>query len=318
MARSAKKNASPAENWLSTPRDCRSEDVESETDPEDFILEEVQSGRADETIRGEAAQWPVGPSAGRNEMATSEAKRTNADAEPAKAVPEPTSRGDSEALQRARRALAEERQRNADLATRITDLRAELREQPNKAEETLARTLKEQEAEFAAALRERDEGLRDRETELKKQLGDRYEKRKAELSKEFDERQAELEDHLVALEMRLDVREDELREQAGRREAKLEDRIRELQEQLADAKLGTNEASARKKSRRRAGSRNGAPDVNEVSFEQLRELGLSVTQSARVIAYRETRGGFDSLDELDEIPGFSKETRGTVKGLLGI
>jgi DNA uptake protein ComE-like DNA-binding protein len=35
-----------------------------------------------------------------------------------------------------------------------------------------------------------------------------------------------------------------------------------------------------------------------------------------VIAYRDTRGGFDSLDELDDIPGLPKETRGTLKGLL--
>ncbi|HEY6771302.1 MAG TPA: helix-hairpin-helix domain-containing protein [Solirubrobacterales bacterium] len=212
--------------------------------------------------------------------------------------------------------LAEERERNAELARRISDLQAELRAQADQAEETLARTVKEQEAEFAAALRERDEALRERETELKQQLSDLYEKRKAELRKDFDDRQAGLEDQLAALEMRLDVREDELREQAGRREAKLEDRIRELQEQLADAKLGTHEATGSKKQRRRGGSKNGAPDVNEVSFEQLRELGLSVTQSARVVAYRETRGGFDSLEELDEIPGLPKDARGTLKGLL--
>jgi DNA uptake protein ComE-like DNA-binding protein len=50
-----------------------------------------------------------------------------------------------------------------------------------------------------------------------------------------------------------------------------------------------------------------------MSFEQLRELGLSVTQSARLIAYRDTRGGFDSLDELDEVPGLPKELRRTLR-----
>jgi hypothetical protein len=62
----------------------------------------------------------------------------------------------------------------------------------------------------------------------------------------------------------------------------------------------------------------GSGPVHSPSFEQLRELGLSVTQSARVIAYRETRGGFDSLDEPDEIPGLPRETRVTLKGLLSI
>jgi hypothetical protein len=48
--------------------------------------------------------------------------------------------------------------------------------------------------------------------------------------------------------------------------------------------------------------------INDATFEQLRSLGLSVTQSARLIAYRESRGGYDSVDELAEIPGLSRET----------
>jgi DNA uptake protein ComE-like DNA-binding protein len=316
VAPSAKKNAGSPEDWLLQPADRRSEDTEPKTDPEDFVLDDVKSQTADEPIRGEAAQWLVEAPAGPNGVATKEVKR--ADQRPAEKITAPADRGDSEDLEDARRALAGERQRNADLAGRIMDLQAELRAQAEEAEETLARTVKEQEAEFVAALRERDEALKERETELKQQLSDRYEKRKADLSKDFDQRQAELGDQLAALEMRLDVREDELREQAGRREAKLEERIRDLQEQLADAKLGTNQAATSKKSRRRGGSKGGGPDVNEVSFEQLRELGLSVTQSARVIAYRETRGGFDSLDELDEIPGLPKDARATLKDLLSI
>jgi DNA uptake protein ComE-like DNA-binding protein len=269
---------------LIKPANRGSDDPDPDGASEDFVLDEVEPRPQEEPIEADGEQG----------------------------------RSDSEELPRASRALAEERERNAALGRRIADLEAELRLQTERADETLTRTVKEQEAEFAAALRERGEALRERETELKRQLSARYEKRKADLSKDFHGRQAELEDQLTALEMRLDVREDELREQAGRREAKLEDRIRELQEQLADAKLGTHEATASKKHRRRGGSKNGAPDVNEVSFEQLRELGLSVTQSARVIAYREARGAFDSLDELDEIPGLPKDTRGTLKDLLSI
>jgi DNA uptake protein ComE-like DNA-binding protein len=313
VAPSAKKSARSAEDWLLEPADRRSDHTDRETDPEDFVLDEVEPLAQAEPIGTEASQWLVEPRGRENGLATKEFKR--ADDRPAKAVAEPESRGDSEGLEEARRALAQERERNADLARRIEDLQADLRTQASEAEETLARTVQESEAEFAAALRERDEALKERETELKEQLSDRYERRKADLSKDFDERQAELGDQLAALEMRLDVREDELREQASRREAKLEDRIRDLQEQLADAKLGTNEA-AKKKPRRRAGSKDGEHSVNDVSFEQLRELGLSVTQSARVIAYRETRGGFDSLDELDEIPGLPKDARGTLKDLL--
>lgn len=309
------KSPHTAEDWLIKPARRGSDDPDPDAAPEDFVLDEVKPQPQEEPIEAEAAQRQVKPRAEQNGRATTEAKA--ADERPGDAAAEPVGRSDSEELSRASRALAEERERNAALARRIADLEAELRLQTERADETLGRTVKQQEVEFAAALRERDEALRERETELKQQLSARYEKRKADLSKDLDGRQAELEDQLAALEMRLDVREDELREQAGRREAKLEDRIRELQEQLADAKLGTHEAGAPKK-HRRGGSKNGAPDVNEVSFEQLRELGLSVTQSARMIAYRETRGGFDSLEELDEIPGLPKDARGTLKGLLSI
>jgi DNA uptake protein ComE-like DNA-binding protein len=49
-------------------------------------------------------------------------------------------------------------------------------------------------------------------------------------------------------------------------------------------------------------------DLNSATFEQLRELGLSVTQSARLIAYRDTRGRFESLDDVAAVPGFSRDT----------
>ena len=47
--------------------------------------------------------------------------------------------------------------------------------------------------------------------------------------------------------------------------------------------------------------------INDASFEQLRDLGLSVTQTGRVLAYRERLGGFRAVDELDEIPGFPRD-----------
>ena len=48
----------------------------------------------------------------------------------------------------------------------------------------------------------------------------------------------------------------------------------------------------------------------------LRELGLSVTQSARLIAYRDVRGGYESLDEIDDVPGLSEKTRDELKDRL--
>lgn len=48
----------------------------------------------------------------------------------------------------------------------------------------------------------------------------------------------------------------------------------------------------------------GLLNLNEATYEQLRERNLSVTQTGRVLAYRDRVGGFKSLDELDSIPGF--------------
>ena len=49
------------------------------------------------------------------------------------------------------------------------------------------------------------------------------------------------------------------------------------------------------------------------TFEQLRNAGLSVTQTGRVLAHRERAGGFQSVDELDAIPGFPQEFLDEVK-----
>jgi DNA uptake protein ComE-like DNA-binding protein len=45
-------------------------------------------------------------------------------------------------------------------------------------------------------------------------------------------------------------------------------------------------------------------NLNQATYDELRGLKLSVTQTGRVLAYRERVGGFKSLDELDSIIGF--------------
>jgi DNA uptake protein ComE-like DNA-binding protein len=59
-------------------------------------------------------------------------------------------------------------------------------------------------------------------------------------------------------------------------------------------------------------------DVNAVRFEDLRGLGLSVTQSARLIATRDVRMGFESLKELEEIPDLPNEVVETLKRRLRV
>jgi len=44
-----------------------------------------------------------------------------------------------------------------------------------------------------------------------------------------------------------------------------------------------------------------------VTFEQLRTENLSVTQATRLLAHRERLGRFNSVDDLNEVPGFPQD-----------
>jgi DNA uptake protein ComE-like DNA-binding protein len=67
-----------------------------------------------------------------------------------------------------------------------------------------------------------------------------------------------------------------------------------------------------------APSSEGKLNLNSASYDELRSLGLSVTQTGRVLAQREHRGSFSSVDELDEIPGFPGGFLGGVKSRLEV
>jgi hypothetical protein len=54
-------------------------------------------------------------------------------------------------------------------------------------------------------------------------------------------------------------------------------------------------------------------DINSATFEQLWALKLTQTQCARLIARRDDGGGFSSLDELDELPGFPERVLAELK-----
>ena len=55
------------------------------------------------------------------------------------------------------------------------------------------------------------------------------------------------------------------------------------------------------------GESNGTISRSSAEFDDLRGLGMSVTQAKRVLRYREQRGGFTDLDELERVPGFPRE-----------
>jgi DNA uptake protein ComE-like DNA-binding protein len=56
--------------------------------------------------------------------------------------------------------------------------------------------------------------------------------------------------------------------------------------------------------------------LNGADLEQLHELGMSPTQARRVLNYREQRDGFESVDELDDLPGFPPELLAEIKRRL--
>jgi DNA uptake protein ComE-like DNA-binding protein len=57
----------------------------------------------------------------------------------------------------------------------------------------------------------------------------------------------------------------------------------------------------------------GMVSLSNASLEDLRSLGMSVTQAKRVIDYRERIGGFDSIDDLDHVPGFPRALLAQIK-----
>jgi polysaccharide biosynthesis transport protein len=56
--------------------------------------------------------------------------------------------------------------------------------------------------------------------------------------------------------------------------------------------------------------------LNGASAEDLEACGLSSSQAIRVLAHREKRGGFDSVDELDAVPGLPPDSVARVRSRL--
>jgi DNA uptake protein ComE-like DNA-binding protein len=133
-------------------------------------------------------------------------------------------------------------------------------------------------------------------------------------------RLAEIEARAVEAEARA-VRAERLAELKSK-ESESERRLREMMDRIDEAESRARTAEARARAaveqiERATPARAPAPEppaapsgpvgsqinLNQATFEQLRELGMSVTQTGRVLAYRE-RQGFRSVDELSTIPGF--------------
>jgi hypothetical protein len=104
--------------------------------------------------------------------------------------------------------------------------------------------------------------------------------------------------------------------------AELERRAAKLERELRDERRRARSEIAKLRSRLRkqeaAVSPRGLLDANAASFEQLRELGLTPAQSAKLIARRESAGRFKAKAELRKIPGLSKSAREVIEKRLSV
>ena len=279
-----KKTSDPAAEWLLDPANPEEiQESEAKSGPaESFLPPETEPKPAapDGTIGAETAQWivPEAPAAN-GAKAHEEAPPTRVKAEQAEPPPAKPSRAKPD---------------GGAPTKKLKQMKAELAEQKAESRD-LAKRLREAQTELSSQSKSSAAEL-------------------AKVTKQRDQLQASLE----------------------KREGELMGRIEKLESTLADAKAQaaqSEKAAARTESaprstrstsrtrktsgRRKTGAaKKGAIDVNEATFEELRGLGLSVTQSARMIAYRDVRKGFESLDEINEIPGLPKETRAELRNRL--
>jgi DNA uptake protein ComE-like DNA-binding protein len=65
-------------------------------------------------------------------------------------------------------------------------------------------------------------------------------------------------------------------------------------------------------------ARDGRLNLNQASFAELRSLNLTTTQSHRLLAYRKRIGGYQSVEQLDDVPGFPKVVQERLKRQLTV
>ena len=256
------------------------------------------------------------------ERADKEAAKAAKLADQAKAA-ESGKRKRSRKTPKAEQALEQQREENAELAARVRKLQTELRAQVKEAEAELAAAVKEGDAKAKKRIKQADTEANARIKEAEAEFDSRLRQMEEDLTKQSEAREGELRDRIKELEASL---------AEATKQARAKKTATTKAKRRTTASKGTTTSRTRKSSGRpkaaagprasrstrakRSGAKGAKVDLNAAKFEELRELGLSVTQSARLIAYRDVRGGYDSLDELDEIPGLSAETRGDLRARL--
>jgi DNA uptake protein ComE-like DNA-binding protein len=279
------------------------------------------------------------------ERAREEADELRSEIERARELPKDWPPGDAGRLAKELRAreeeLEQERLAKAELIERNDSRLKEIEAQAQGAAERVS-TAERQLREETERLRAEAEARIAKKTEESRR---EIEERAGQRAIESERRAHAAEEQLAAIQADAAKRSSELRAAAadwlrGRAEAlrqegearareKIE-RERELRHRDVEGRIGevTEGAGAAEKTPRdtaisethewTAGALQEAPtekklSLSTASFEELRAVGLSVTQTQRVIEYREANDGFNSLDELDSVPGFERSLLVDVK-----
>ncbi len=58
-------------------------------------------------------------------------------------------------------------------------------------------------------------------------------------------------------------------------------------------------------------------DLNKASKDDLKQIkGISDTLADKIVSYRSEHGGFKSLDELDNVPGFAETRKEEIRNAI--
>jgi DNA uptake protein ComE-like DNA-binding protein len=210
-----------------------------------------------------------------------------------------------------------EREAERRLAEQEKRLRAEAEERVRAtAERVRQETEEELRAPVEAQVRsDAADWLRSRTRELVREAEEEWRQRLAEAKREATAARREAEQQSVERQReakgRAEAAERKRREAAEQgqgqkpKESERETDVRRREEAAEKNAVRADAARRRRDEGGGARTRRGdSPlDVNTATFEQLRGLGLSVTQATRVIAQRERKGGFDSVADLATVPG---------------
>lgn len=110
----------------------------------------------------------------------------------------------------------------------------------------------------------------------------------------------------------------ELERRTAELEKELRSERRRAREEIAKLRGKLREQNSPRFKQESPVSPTGRLDANAASFEQFRELGLTPAQCAKLIARRESTGGFKTKAELRRIPGLSKSARELIEERLSV